>query len=250
MKITVLGSGTGIPSLSRNAPGFLLDVGEKLFLVDCGSATLLQLERIKKSFWDLDGVFITHTHADHIGDLMPLVHAFRLPGHTRTKPFTLVGPPGFVDFFERIIEPVIAKPTKFPFYVQDVYSNLDQWPGLTITYHKTIHTEKMPSVAYGFEYDGKRVVFSGDCDYDPKFIDFSLKADMLILDCSTLDSNKVQGHLSTGLAGFTASKAQVKHLIPTHFYPIPRPDSHRIRECRIHFSGNLDLAEDLKTFEV
>ncbi len=100
MKGTILGSGTGVPSLSRHAPGYLLEVEEgRRWLVDCGSGTLLQLERLQKSFRTLDGAFITHTHVDHIGDLMPLIHAFRFSGLVRDAPFHLFGPAGFVDFW-------------------------------------------------------------------------------------------------------------------------------------------------------
>ena len=46
MRLVVLGSGTCVPSLERNAPGYLLEAGSKKLLIDCGSGTLLQLERV------------------------------------------------------------------------------------------------------------------------------------------------------------------------------------------------------------
>ena len=246
---TILGSGTGIPSLVRRAPGYLLEMDGKRWLVDCGSGSLLQLEQLKKSFQTLDGVFITHTHADHIGDLTPLVHAFRLPALVREKPFKLIGPPGFLAFFDQVVASVASPPSHFPFSVEEMSLSM-RWDGVEIRSQATLHSDRLSSVAYRFEQDGKSIVFSGDCDYDRRLVEFAKGADVLILDCSTLDSNKVKGHLSAGLAGLVAAQAGVKRLIPTHFYPLELDDSYRISECRIHFSGSIDLAEDLMEFQI
>lgn len=249
MKGFVLGSGTGVPSLHRHAAGYLLEGEGTRWLIDCGSGTLLQLERLQRGFHTLDGAFITHTHADHIGDLAPLVHAFRLPGMERSKPFHLFGPPGFVDFFDRIIAPVAAVPDRFPFYVAEISAATEQ-AGLTVLSHPTVHSSRMASVAYRFAQGGKSVVFTGDCDYEAGLVEFARGADLLVIDCSTLDADKVKGHLSAGLVGLVAAKAGVGRLMPTHFYPMAGTDSHREAECRIHFSGPIQMAEDLLEFVV
>ncbi len=249
MQGIILGSGTGIPSLERNAAGYLLEAGGMELLIDCGSGTLLQLERAKKTYRTLDAVLITHTHADHIGDLTPLIHALKLPGLGREKPLYLYGPPGFKQFFATIVAPVAAPSEKFPFILKEVEA---AWTlgELTIRSTPTVHTERLASVAYRIEEGKASVVFSGDCDYDPNLIDFARDADLLILDCSTLDGNKVPGHLSAGLGGMIAARAGVKKLIPTHFYPIPGPDSLRKLECEVQFTGPVILAEDLMPFQV
>ncbi|MBF0399373.1 MAG: ribonuclease Z [Magnetococcales bacterium] len=246
---TILGSGTGIPLLNRQAPGYLLEVAGGRWLVDCGSGTLLQLERLQKSFLELDGAFITHTHVDHIGDLMSLIHAFRILGRERQSPFHLFGPAGFADFFARTVVPVVEPPDSFPFHVAEIPPTLSL-AGMTVRTQPTIHSDRIASVAYRFEQGGKSIVFSGDCDYDPRLVPFARQADLLLLDCSTLDANKVKGHLSAGLAGFIAAQAEVRRLIPTHFYPIEAADSRRLEECRIHFTGPIELAEDLMPFQV
>jgi ribonuclease BN (tRNA processing enzyme) len=69
MKLIVLGSGTGVPSLVRNAPGYFTEALGQELLLDCGSGTLLQMERVGKRYHTLDAVLMTHTHPDHIGDL-------------------------------------------------------------------------------------------------------------------------------------------------------------------------------------
>ena len=249
MQGIILGSGTGIPSLERNAAGYFLEAGGMELLIDCGSGTLLQMERVKKNFRTLDVVLITHTHADHIADLTPLIHALRLPGLKREKPLHIYGPPGFKQFFETIVAPVARPPDRFPTLVIEAES---EWTLSTLNFRScpTVHTERMASVAYRIQEGEKSLVFSGDCDYDLNLIDFARDADLMILDCSTLDENKVQGHLSSGLGGMIAAKAGVKKLIPTHFYPISGPDSLRKQECEVQFRGQVVLAEDRMPFQV
>ncbi|MBF0191994.1 MAG: MBL fold metallo-hydrolase [Magnetococcales bacterium] len=249
MKVTILGSGTGVPSLQRHSPGYCLEVAQRRYLIDCGSGTLLQLKRIGSSFQELDGAFITHVHADHIGDLTPLVHAMHLPGMERTRPFTLYGPPGFPDFFDRIVAPVAAPPTTFPFEVREA-PECWELDGLTIRTHATPHSSRFASRAYRFEHQGHAVVFSGDTDQDPGLVTFLADADLAILECSTLDEAKAEGHLSAGLCGHMATQARVRRLILTHFYPIDGPDSQFFDQCRRHYSGPLELGCDRMTLNL
>ncbi|MBF0213410.1 MAG: MBL fold metallo-hydrolase [Magnetococcales bacterium] len=244
MKVIILGSGTGVPSLRRGAPANWLGVEDRRYLIDCGSGTLLQLERAGHSFRELDGVFITHVHADHIGDLTPLVHALRLPGSGRDKPFHLYGPPGFSDFFARIVAPVAAPPGSFPFHVLDA-PPVWELDGLTIRTHATPHSDRFSSCAYRFEHRGRSVCFSGDTDWDPGLAAFMNAVDLAILECSTLDADKAVGHLSAGLCGQLATMGGVRSLLLNHFYPIEGPDSRFLEECRRHFAGPLELAHDL-----
>ena len=67
MKLTILGSGTCVPSLKRNAPSNYLKIGDKQILVDCGSGTLLQLEKANLTYNEIDIVCISHYHTDQIG---------------------------------------------------------------------------------------------------------------------------------------------------------------------------------------
>ena len=249
MKVTILGSGTGVPSLRRNAAGYLLEVAGLEYLIDCGSGTLLRLERAQKNYRTLDAVFLTHTHVDHIGDLMPLIHALKLPGMPREKPLTIVGPPGFPAFFQRYIEPVVGLPSEFDVHVAEA-RNLEDWDGIGISTADTVHSSRMSSIAYRFEAGGRSLVFSGDCDVDPGIVALARGADLLILDCSTLDAGKVAGHLSAGECGRVAAEAGVAKVVLTHFYPIAGPDEQRAQECRRWYDGTIVLAEDLMVLEV
>ena len=76
MKLTILGTGTIIPSLKRNASGYFLNIGGDNVLVDCGSGVLRQLIKAKINYNDLDYIFITHRHTDHIADLVSILSSY------------------------------------------------------------------------------------------------------------------------------------------------------------------------------
>ncbi len=248
MKLIVLGSGTCVPSLKRNAPGYYLELPDKEILIDCGSGTLLQLEKAGKSYKSIDTVFITHTHPDHIADLMPFIQAlFATPGFTREKDLLIAGPNGLKAFYERCITSSIRKPKAFNCEILEIKDKIDLGY-LFVFSTKTVHSEN--SIAYRFEAGGRSIVITGDCDYDKSLVTFAEDADLLVIECSFPDSLKVKGHLTPRECGLIAKSARVKKLLLSHIYPTPYPDADRLKECKKVFDGDVRLAEDLMEIEV
>jgi len=248
MKLTILGSGTCVPSLKRNASGYLLQAEGKQVLIDCGSGILLQLERAGKSYKDIDALFLTHGHPDHFADLMPLVQAlFYTPDFTREKDLNIFAPQGFREYYDKSIGSILGESKDFRIVFMDVADEMEYGPWKILS-TGTVHSAD--SNAYRFEYGGRSVVFSGDADYDQGVINLSENADLLIADCSFPDTMKVIGHLSAKECGVVAQKAEVKKLVLSHIYPSGTPDKERITEAKEHFNGAVILAEDLMEIEV
>ena len=106
---------------------------------------------------------------------------------------------------------------------------------------KSKHTES--SISYRIEYGNKSIVYSGDTDYSKEIIKISNNADLLILECSFPESKKVKNHLTPSLCGEIATKANVKKLVLTHFYP--ECDKVNIKkQCSKAYKGKIILAKD------
>jgi ribonuclease BN (tRNA processing enzyme) len=91
---------------------------------------------------------------------------------------------------------------------------------------------------------GKRLVYSGDTDYNEQLIELAQQADLLICESAFPEHRKVQGHLTPELAGAIAARAGVRRLMLTHFYPVCAQADIEA-ECRRTYSGPLILARDL-----
>lgn len=248
MKLIILGSGTCVPSLKRNAPGYYLEAEGCRILVDCGSGTLLQLEKAGRSYRDIDAVFITHKHPDHFADLMPLVHALlATPKLNRDRDLYIFSPKGFIEYYEAAVASVLGHPAEFAVRNVEIQDKFDFGP-FNIMTAKTIHSKD--SIAYRFECGDKSIVFTGDTDYDQGVIALAQNADLLIADCSFPDSMKAKGHLSAKECGMVAARAGVKKLVLSHLYPSDTPDADRIKESGENFGSEIVLAEDLMTINI
>lgn len=248
MKLIILGSGTCVPSLTRNASGYYLEEGGNEVLVDCGSGTLLQLERAGRSYKDIDAVFITHKHPDHFSDLMPFVHALlATPDLKRKKDFSIVGTTEFIEYYNNSISTVLGQPEGFSIKLIEIRDELDFGPFHILT-TKTDHSSD--SIAYRFECGRKSIVFTGDTDYDQNIVALSQSADLFIADCSFPDAMKVRGHLTAKECGLIAGKARVGKLILSHLYPSGSPEADRVIESREVFDGEVVLAEDLMEIDL
>lgn len=81
-EVTILGCGSAMPTTLHNPPSQLVDVNEKLFMIDCGEGTQLQMRKQKARMSKLHSIFISHLHGDHIFGLPGLISTLSLLGRT------------------------------------------------------------------------------------------------------------------------------------------------------------------------
>jgi ribonuclease Z len=79
-KITILGSNSAIPTLKRNPTAQLINHNQKIFLIDCGEGTQMQLRRYRLKLQRISRIFISHLHGDHYFGLIGLISTMHLLG--------------------------------------------------------------------------------------------------------------------------------------------------------------------------
>ena len=84
MKLTVLGSSSALPTSKRYPSAHVLNAHERLFLIDCGEGTQMQLRKCRIKFGKINNIFISHLHGDHIFGLYGLLSTFNLMGRENT----------------------------------------------------------------------------------------------------------------------------------------------------------------------
>ena len=93
MKLTILGSSSALPTSERFPSAHVLNAHERLYLIDCGEGTQMQLRRNKIRFGKINHIFISHLHGDHIFGLYGLLSTFSLMG--RKTPLHLYAPAAY-----------------------------------------------------------------------------------------------------------------------------------------------------------
>ena len=247
--VTILGSGTCVPSLKRSSCSVLLEVGDSKLLFDSGPGTMRRLLETGTTIFDISFIFYSHLHPDHTGELVPFLFATKYPdGNSRSTPLTIIAGRGFSDFFSRLrnvygnwIE--LAPGLLNIFELDNVGPDSLRFDDFTVKSLPVEHTDE--SIAYRINsVGGKSVVYSGDTDFSDNLVTLAKDADLLICESALPDDLKVKGHLTPSLAGEIATQANVRKLVLTHLYP--ECDQVDIKkQCRKTWSGPLIVAEDL-----
>ena len=98
-RVQILGCGSALPTLHHNASAQVVEIRGKLFLVDCGEGTQVQLRRSRLRFTKISAVFITHLHGDHCFGLIGMLSTFGLLG--RTARLAIYAPAALEDMLKQ-----------------------------------------------------------------------------------------------------------------------------------------------------
>jgi ribonuclease Z len=97
-EVTILGSSSATPIYNRNPTSQVLNINERLYLVDCGEGTQQQMLRFDVRASRIDHIFISHLHGDHYLGLVGLLSSLHLNG--RKKALKLFGPPQLKEIID------------------------------------------------------------------------------------------------------------------------------------------------------
>jgi ribonuclease Z len=153
LEVLFVGTAGSAPSARRGLPATLLRRGGDRLLFDCGEGTQRQLLR-SIGLIDLEEVFLTHFHADHVLGLPGMLKTFSL--RQRERPLAVYGPRGLRDLF-RLLQPIVGRPT-FPLELVELEANdeLDR-EGYRIAAYATDHAPG--SIGYAIVEEPRPGVF-------------------------------------------------------------------------------------------
>lgn len=227
MRVTVLGCWAPFPRAGGACSGYLLQDGGANILLDAGHGTFSRL-RSFVHYADIRAAVITHLHPDHCADLPCLKHATRsaLREKLRTGRVQVFMPAGPRPAFEELTEG--AEPF-FEIVPIETLPEEEVPPGvrvksarigpLNLFFLPVKHS--LPAYAVGVEGSGY-LVYSGDAAFAEELAAFAEGAGIFLCEASGLDKDEEvfrDVHMTARQAGELASRAKVKELIITHFFP-------------------------------
>ncbi len=252
--ITILGSGTCVPSLKRSCCSVLVNIGDEKLLLDCGTGTMRRLLEAGTEIAEISYMLLSHFHPDHSAEVAPFLFSSKYAGKKRrSTPLTIIAGKGFFQFHQAL-KGVYGEWIDLAPELLNVIEMKTESPDSLRFENFILNTAPVnhqpESIAFRIEMPGGySVVYSGDTSFSENLISLAKGADMLICEAAVPDELKLDVHLTPSLAGEIATRAQVKKLVLTHFYP-ECDDVDIAAQCRKTYSGDLILAEDLMRMEL
>jgi ribonuclease Z len=191
MRVTLLGTGTPFPNPERFGSAILIEVAGKRLLFDCGRGVVIRLAQVQVSPKEIDGLFLTHLHSDHVVGIPDLWLSGWFLGRDRSLP--MWGPTGTRSMAEHLAQ-------AFGFDIRIRQTTPDPLPGkgveidakeieqgevyndgrARVSAFLVDHGAVKPAFGYRVDSAGHSVVISGDTKFCQNLVDFAKDADCLI----------------------------------------------------------------------
>lgn len=244
MKIKVLGTQSPYNTKKHNCPGFLIQEGDHLLMLDCGSGTHKML-KYPKDLKNLS-VIISHLHRDHYNDIYNLQYAsFVFHNQKRIdSPINIYLP----QSPNSINEDIRKESNSFAEYYEINENTKMNIGSMEVTFCKTDHP--VETYAVKVTSKGKSIVYTSDTSFSArkKIVEFAKGAELLICEASLLEIYgfpEINSHLTAKQAGIIAKEAKVKELMLTHLWPEELPRKY-VKEAKKEFKKVI-LAKEGKT---
>lgn len=252
LRFTVLGSASPYPRAGNPCSGYLVQGGGARLWLDAGSGTLGAL-REHTRLDQLDGIWISHLHADHCADLLTAYYGLLYADIELTAPVPLFGPPGIAD---RLAAFLTNGPGRSP--VENAFEVVELSDrhraavgGLTLTSRAVAHG--MPAFGVRIETEnGDCLAYSGDTA--PCEALTELAGDCTVLLCEADSAQPPPAgtdavHHTPEQAGASAAGAGAERLVVTHLGPFLEPAEATTR-ARTRYDGPVEYAAPGRTFTV
>ena len=279
--MTLLGTGSPLPSIKRSGPAVLVRAGGKTLLFDCGRGVTQRLVQAGVRLGSIDALFLTHLHSDHtvgIPDLW-LTGWLPLPVASRRGPFVVYGPQGTRSMMQnlekayewdirtRIADQKLAKEDVAVEANEFAEGVVYEGDGVKVTAFEVDHGDLVkPAFGFRVDYDGRSVVLSGDTRFNENLMRHAAGTDLLIHQVAAARAGLLEKspavrailahHTKPQEAG--AVFARVKPRLAVYYHLslqggpgfLPPTEEDVVAETRKVYAGPLTVGEDLMTFSI
>lgn len=221
-QLYVVGSGTALPSAGRDNTSLAVSAPGGLWLIDCGGSAYQKLLRLGLDPLRLRGVFLTHSHPDHIYGLPALLFHLKLAGWQGDGPtLHIYGNAPTLAMARRVLDAYEIDqwqpPTgwhELPEFEEHGFAEDDD-----LTWFSTPVAHSRPTLAVKVvaKRGGHVAVYSADTSPCESLLRFAAGADTLFHECTAVEP--LEGHSTPQEVGETAAHAQVKRLVVLHYDP-------------------------------
>lgn len=255
LSVRVLGASPAWPNPGGACSGYLVSSGSDHVLIECGIGVLARL-RACLPLDQLAAVIISHLHADHFMDLVPLRYGLKYGGLRSDPRLPLYAPPGAAAFFAGLGRALDGDPSFF----DATFALREYEPGtplhigsLTIHFQRVKHY--VPSFAMAVEAD-RKLAFSADAAPCAALANLARGADLFLCEAALNgpeeddpDPNN-RGHMTALEAARLARQAGVQRLLLTHYRSSPERNGHLLDEAKGVFGGPTELAKEGQSYSV
>ena len=222
VKLTCVGTGDAFGSGGRLNSCYHLKTTKQQILIDCGSSSLIGLERYAINSEEIDTVLVSHLHGDHFGGI-PYLFLEGKYRSRRTRPLTLVGPVGLEKRVETVANALYpglsAKNLDFPVNYQQLKAGEVCWDqDLKVIPQLVKHGGGKSAYGFRLELAGKVISYSGDTEWTDSLISLAQGSDLLIVECFSYDQT-VPGHLNYLSLLKESPRFNCRQMVLTHLGP-------------------------------
>lgn len=150
LEIHILGCGAALPTPKRLSSSQIVNIREKLFMLDCAEGTQMALRRSHLSFSHLQAIFLTHLHGDHVFGLIGMLSTFGLLG--RIQDLHIYGPQDLTRIFRPQIDYFCAdSPYKIILHEIDTKTSQILYEDRSVTISTIPLSHRVPCCGYLFQ---------------------------------------------------------------------------------------------------
>lgn len=234
-----------MPRPGRANSGYLVRTEASAIALEFGSGVFSRMREVLEPR-DLDAIVISHMHADHFFDLVPLRYALRYET-PRTRPLPVYLPPGGMRAAQLVAQPFASEGGFF----DDVLALREYDPELplcigdcTVTFAPANHY--IPAFAMRVETPSGSLGFSADTSPCPRVTQLVRGVGVFLCEASLGPAGRERGergHLNAREAGEMAESAAVAHLMLTHYGA--RANAVDLRDAAARaYRGPITVADD------